>query len=81
MNGQGSQQPKSFWTTTPGIAAIVFSVAAAYFLWTEHEAHVIAILPYTFLLLCVGMHVFMHGGHGGHRHGNHGKDPESRNER
>jgi hypothetical protein len=37
-----------------------------YYLLTEHRAHVIAFLPYLFLLACPLMHLFMHGGHGGH---------------
>jgi hypothetical protein len=37
-----------------------------YFLWTEHRAHVIQVLPYLFLLACPLMHLFMHHGHGGH---------------
>ncbi len=41
-----------------------FAVAAAYFLWTEHRAHVIQFLPWAFLALCPLMHVFMHHGHG-----------------
>jgi hypothetical protein len=36
-------------------------------LWTEHRAHVIAFLPFAFLLLCPLMHLFH--GHGGHEHG------------
>jgi hypothetical protein len=38
-------------------------VVAAYFLWTEHRAHVIQLLPWAFLALCPLMHLFMHGGH------------------
>jgi Protein of unknown function (DUF2933) len=38
----------------------------AYFLITEHRAHLAGFLPYSFLFLCVFMHFFMHGGHGGH---------------
>ena len=50
-----------------------FLVIAAYFLWTEHRAHVIQFLPYLLLLLCPLLHMF-HGGHGGHRHGNGDRD-------
>ena len=45
-----------------------FMVVAAYFLLTEHRAHVVAFLPYVLLLACPLMHLFMHHGHGG-RHG------------
>ncbi len=49
------------WIALGGFVAI-----AAYFLWTEHRAHVIQLLPWAFLALCPLMHLFMHGGHGGH---------------
>jgi hypothetical protein len=48
------------------IALAGFAAIAAYFLWTEHRAHVIQLLPWAFLALCPLMHLFMHGGHGGH---------------
>jgi len=56
------------------MALVLFAVAAGYFLWTEHRAHVIEYLPWTFLLLCPLMHVFMHGSHGGH--GSHGSNSD-----
>ena len=51
------------------VALAGFAAVAAYFLWTEHRAHVIQLLPWAFLALCPLMHLFMHGGHdhGGHR--------------
>ncbi len=70
-------EQKKFWRSPAGIAFAVFAVAAAYFLWIEHREHVVSFLPYTFLLVCVGMHFFMHGGHGGHGgHGAHKKDED-----
>jgi len=48
------------------VTFIVFGVAAAYFLWTEHRAHVLQYLPWSFLLICPLMHLFMHHGHGAH---------------
>ena len=51
-----------------------FAAIAAFFLWTEHRAHLIgglAWLPYLIILACPLMHVFMHRGHGGHGHGGH----------
>jgi hypothetical protein len=48
---------------------IGFILIAAYFLITEHRAHVVAFLPYLLLLACPLMHLFMHGGHGKHHHG------------
>ncbi|EMJ4931658.1 DUF2933 domain-containing protein [Pseudomonas aeruginosa] len=38
----------------------------AYFLWTEHRAHLGSILIWGLLLACPLMHFFMHGSHGGH---------------
>ena len=34
-----------------------------FYLWTEHRAHVIQILPFLFILFCPLMHFFMHGKH------------------
>jgi len=39
-------------------------------LWGEHKVHILGALPYLFLLLCPLLHLFMHGG--GHDH--HGHD-------
>lgn len=45
-----------------------FLAVAAFFLWTEHRAHLLGALPYLLLLGlllgCVFMHLFMHKGHG-----------------
>lgn len=35
----------------------------AYFLITEHRAHVVAVLPYLFILACPLLHLFMHSHH------------------
>ncbi|OGA36688.1 MAG: hypothetical protein A3G80_13800 [Betaproteobacteria bacterium RIFCSPLOWO2_12_FULL_62_13b] len=59
------------------IALIVFLVIAAFFLVTEHRAHLsgwFAYWPYLLLLACPLMHRFMHGGHG---HGGHGSSEAS----
>lgn len=47
-----------------------------FYLVTEHWAHLAGFLPYSFLFLCLIMHLFMHGGHGGHGGGN--SDRQSR---
>ncbi len=62
--------PPSFWNSRFAIGLIVIGAIAAYYLWTEHEAHVVDALPYLLLLACPLMHVFMHHGH--HGHGGHG---------
>ena len=41
-----------------------FLAVAGFFLFTEHRAHLLGILPYLFLLACPLMHLFMHHGHG-----------------
>ena len=46
--------------------ACVFVGIGAFFLWTEHRAHLMGALPYALLLLCPILHLFMHRGHGGH---------------
>ncbi len=61
----------SFWISRHGLVLIGFLAIAGYFLWTEHEAHLRALVPYfpwLLLLACPLMHIFMHGGHG-HDHG------------
>jgi hypothetical protein len=49
------------------LAFLALVLAGGYFLWAEHQAHLLAALPFLILLLCPLLHVFMHGGHGGHR--------------
>jgi len=51
-----------------GLALLVFGAIAAFFLITEHQAHLWGWLPYLLLLACPLMHIFMHRGHGGHHH-------------
>ena len=52
-----------------------FAAIAGFFLWEEHKAHILGVLPYALLLLCPLIHLF-HGGHGDHgsdKHGNGGE--------
>jgi hypothetical protein len=66
-----------WWRSRSGIALLGFLAVAAFFLLTEHRAHVFGALPWLLLLACPLMHLFMHGGHGhgGHGHGgHHGRD-------
>lgn len=42
-----------------------FLAVAAFFLWTEHRAHLLGLLPYLLVLACPLMHLFHHG-HGHH---------------
>lgn len=55
------------------IALIGFLAAATFFLWEEHQAHILGALPWALLLLCPFLHFFLHGGHGSHdEHGGAG---------
>ena len=47
-----------------GLVLLVFLAVAAFFLVTEHTAHLFGVLPYLLLLLCPLLHLFMHGKHG-----------------
>ncbi len=58
-----------------------FLAVAGFFLFAEHRAHVLGVLPYLFLLACPLMHLFMHHGHGGdgqhsHHQGSSEKEPK-----
>ncbi len=55
--------------TRSGMVLIGFLAIAAFFLVTEHTAHVFGALPWLFLAACPLMHLFMHHGHGGHNDG------------
>ena len=55
------------WPIPAKIAFGVFLAIGSYFLWTEHRAHLAALWPLSFLLVCVVMHFFMH--HGDHSEG------------
>lgn len=48
-----------------------FLAVAAFFLWTEHRAHLLGVLPYALLLLCPVFHLLMHRGHGHEQHQGH----------
>ena len=45
---------------------LAFAAIAAFFLFTEHRAHLLGALPFLLLLACPVMHFFHHRGHGGH---------------
>jgi hypothetical protein len=60
---------RSLWKTPLGWAFLGFAAVAAFFLVTEHTAHVFGVLPWLLILACPLMHIFMHRGHGGHDRG------------
>ena len=65
------------------LVLIGFLAIAGFFLFTEHRAHLLGVLPFLLLLACPLMHV-MHGGHGGHGgspHRENAKGDDPRNER
>lgn len=41
-----------------------FLLIAGFFLWKEHRAHLLGVLPWLLFLLCPLMHLFMHRHHG-----------------
>ena len=45
---------------------VLFLAIAAFYLFTEHRAHMFGALPFLLLLACPLMHLFMHRGHGAH---------------
>jgi hypothetical protein len=58
----------------------VFFVVAVFFLWEEHQAHLLGALPWLLLLACPLMHSLMHRRHGS-RHGEHSpRSGEDQNE-
>ena len=46
------------------LATAGFLLIVAFFLTTEHRAHLFGALPYLLLLACPFLHAFAHGGHG-----------------
>ncbi len=67
MDHESPESPP-WWRSPAGMVALCFAAIAAFFLMTEHTAHVFGALPYLLLLACPLMHLFMHHGH----HGGHG---------
>ena len=51
------------------LGVCAFLAIAALFLWTEHRAHLLGVLPYLLLAACPIIHLFMHRSHGQHGHG------------
>lgn len=65
--------PSSGSTHRANLVLVGFLAIAAYFLLSEHRAHLMGAWPLLLVLACVVMHVFMHGAHGG----GHGHDDNS----
>lgn len=78
MNHNDESRDSMRWKSRANWVLIGFIAIAAYFLITEHRAHLAGFmyfLPFLFLLACPLMHIFMHGGHGGHG-GSGGERPQ-----
>jgi hypothetical protein len=69
-----------FLRSRTGITLLAFLGVSAFLLGYEHRAHIPGDywLLGGFLLLCVLMHVFMHGGHGGHGGHDNRERPDQR---
>jgi hypothetical protein len=68
MNHDHPEKPSSFWRSRTGLAFLGLFAIAAFFLFTEHRAHALGVLPFLLLALCPLLHIFGHGGHD-HEHG------------
>ncbi|MBK24523.1 MAG: hypothetical protein CME70_11065 [Halobacteriovorax sp.] len=67
---------KNFWKNP---IVLLCLLGIGYWVYTYHLEHALGLLPYSILLLCPLMHIFMHGdhGHGGHgHHDSHRSDSE-----
>jgi hypothetical protein len=54
--------PNPLWR----IVLVAFLAIGAFYLYSEHRAHLFGALPYLLLLLCPLMHLFMHHGQDKH---------------
>ena len=66
MNREKSSSSDRWWRSPTGFILVAFLAIAAFFLITEHRAHLFNGLPFLLLLLCPLLHWLMHGGHGSH---------------
>jgi len=73
-----SPDARPWFRSRSGLVLLAFLAIAAFFVVTEHIAHVLGVLPYLLLLACPLLHLF-HGGHG-RGHGGHGGDESRRRE-
>lgn len=71
-----TSKPASFWRSRAGAYLIVAITIGGLMLGYEHRVHLLGsgLLLWLPLLICVGMHFFMHRGHGGHSGPGPGED-------
>ena len=65
----GAEQRGQWWTwlcCSSRLVLLGFLAVGAFYLLTQHTAHVYGALPFLLFALCPLMHPFMHGGHGEH---------------
>lgn len=68
---------RDFLFSRTGLVLLGFLAVAGYFLWAEHEAHIVSVLPWLLLGGCLVLHLFMHRGHGSQNddHDSHHRGP------
>ena len=64
QNPENRDSPQGNGWPRANIVLIAFLAIAAFYLITEHQAHVFGYWPFLLLLACPFLHMFMHGGHG-----------------
>ena len=69
-----NSEQRSWWRSRSGLVFLGFAAIAGFFLWEEHKAHILGVLPYALLLLCPLMHFF-------HGHGNQGGGDDEHKDR
>lgn len=78
MDQPDQEHLASCWKSPAGLLLAAAATVAAFYLITEHQAHLYGLLPYLALLVCPLMHLFMHRGHHGHRHDGIARPPRDR---
>ena len=81
-HGHGDGRQRINWSSTNQWLLWIGLAAAVGCLFFRHNAHLLQLLPFLFILACPLMHLFGHGGHGGHggRKGHSGASGSSRRE-
>ncbi len=64
-----------------GVGLLFFLAVAGFFLWEEHNVHIMENSVLILILgACIGMHLFMHGGHGHGGAAHNGDKPKTRDD-
>lgn len=63
ITGTNHESNERIFDSRATLGLCLFLAIAAFFLWTEHRAHVLGILPYLILAACPVIHLFMHRRH------------------